>query len=204
MEYFEYSEIEIEYLKKKDKRLKEVIEKYGHIKREIHPNIFISLINSIISQQISGKAAQTVWNRMEKDLKEITPTTLHNTTIENLQSYGMSYRKAGYIKNIAEKVYSKELNLSSLEAKSDEDVIKELTQLNGVGTWTVEMLMIFSMNRKNILSYGDYGIKKGLCLLYHHKEIDKKRFNKYKKRYSPYASIASFYLWKIANENEKR
>lgn len=200
MSHFEYGEKEIEYLKKKDKRLKELIEKYGFIEREIHTDIFISLIHSIVSQQISGKAAQTVWERMLSDLKEITPASLYNTSIENLQAHGISYRKAGYIKNIAEKVYTKELDLDSLTSKTDEEVIKELTTLNGVGVWTAEMLMIFSMNRKNILSYGDYGIKKGLCLLYHHKEMNKTLFKKYQNRYSPYASIASFYLWKLANK----
>ena len=71
--------------------------------------------------------------------------------------------------------------------------------LKGIGVWTAEMLLLFSLGRKNIFSYGDFGIKKGLQILYNHEKIDKKLFEKYRKKFSPYASVASFYLWAIAN-----
>ena len=88
--------------------------------------------------------------------------------------------------------------MKALEEMSDAEVIQELCKLDGVGVWTAEMLMTFSMQRKNILSFGDYGIRKGLRMVYHHREIDQKLFERYYKRYTPYASVASLYLWAVA------
>lgn len=81
----------------------------------------------------------------------------------------------------------------------DEQVILQLTSLKGVGVWTAQMILIFCMQRKNVLSNQDYGIRKGLCMIYHHQKIDRQLFEKYKRLFSPYCSIASFYLWAIAN-----
>ena len=84
------------------------------------------------------------------------------------------------------------------EMMSDDEVIRALSSLKGVGAWTAEMLLIFTLRRPDILSFGDLGIQRGLRMLYRHKKIDRKRFERYKKRYSPYASTASLYLWAIA------
>ena len=197
-QYFSYTKEEIEYLKSKDKILGEAITIIGDIKREVNPDLFSSLINSIISQQISAKAANTVRNRFDDKFSPINLKKILETKEGEIQSLGMSMRKELYIKNIANQVHSKSLNLESLEKMSDEEVIKRLVQINGIGIWTAEMLMIFSMQRKNILSFGDLAILNGMKKLYHHKEITKKLFEKYKKRYSPYCSIASLYLWAIA------
>ena len=199
--FFPYGAVEIEYLKKKDKRLGEAIDRIGPLQRTVTPNLFNALINSIIGQQISMKAANTVRDRITMALGEITPETICKISLEKLQSFGLSFRKAGYIKGIADVVLSKEFNIEELNELSDEEVCKRLSALKGLGIWTAEMLMIFSMERKNIVSWGDLAIRRGMMKLYHHKELDRKRFEVYKKRYSPYGTVASLYLWEISQES---
>lgn len=198
MEIFKYGEIEIEYLKKKDKKLAEAMERIGMIEREVIPDLFTALISSIVGQQISAKAADTVWKRLVENLGEITPKKISEACIEEIQQCGMSMRKAGYIKNIGDIVMRRELNLEELSKLSDDEVSKKLSSLNGIGVWTAEMLMIFSMQRPNIVSWGDLAIRRGMMMLYHHKELDKVKFERYKKRYSPYGTVASLYLWAIS------
>ena len=133
MKIFEYGEKEINYLKKKDKRLSEAIERIGKIERRVIPDLFEALVSSIVSQQISNKAADTVWKRFIDLIGEIRSETIIAEDVNNIQKCGMSFRKASYIKNIAESVYSGELNIDELNYMSDEEVIKKLTSLNGIG-----------------------------------------------------------------------
>ncbi len=200
MSIFKYGDTEINYLKKKDKKLAEAIEKIGKIERKVSPDLFTALVNSIVSQQISSKAADTVWNRLCELLCEISTEKIVSADIEEIQKCGMSFRKASYIKNIAEKVHNKEFDIEELYQLSDDEIIKKLSSLNGIGVWTAEMLMIFSMERPNIVSWGDLAIRRGMCNLYHHKELTKEQFERYRKRYSPYGSVASLYLWELSVE----
>lgn len=198
MESFKYGSTEIEYLKKKDKKLAEAINRIGMIVREVTRDLFTALISSIVAQQISSKAADTVWNRLVSKLGSITPEIIYNTSAEEIQQCGLTMKKAGYIKGIAEAVINGELKIEELDKLSNEEVIKCLSALNGIGVWTAEMLMIFSMQRPDVLSYGDLAIRRGIMMLYHHKTLDKERFERYRKRYSPYGSVASLYLWAIS------
>lgn len=200
MHYFKYGEAEIEHLKKKDKRLGEAIDRIGIIEREIIPDLFTALINSIVGQQISSKAADTVWDRLGSLLGEITPQNIINASAQDIQKCGMSHRKTSYIIGAAEGVLSGLLDMEELKELPDEEIIKRMTAIHGVGVWTAEMLMIFSMERKNIVSWSDLAIRRGMCRLYNHKELTKEQFNRYKKRYSPFGSVASLYLWAISAE----
>ena len=197
-EYFIYTQTEIDYLKSKDKKLAEVIDKVGMIERMVIPDLFGALINAIIGQQISTKAHQTIWERMQKYLVIVTPKSILEHSDNELQSLGLSFRKVEYIKNIAAKVDAKELDLIKLQTLTDEEVCLVLSSLKGIGIWTAEMIMLFSMQRKNIVSFGDLAIIRGMRMLYNHREITPGKFNKYKSRYSPYGSVASLYLWAIA------
>lgn len=201
IEYFQYGDKEIEYLKKKDKKLAKAMDQIGLIKREVTPDLFTGLVYNIIGQQISMKAADTVCNRFLEKYGSITPDVLYNADINEMQQLGITMRKAGYIKEISERVYSKSFSIDELYELPDDEVIKRLSSLPGIGVWTAEMLMIFSMQRKDILSWGDLAIKRGLMNLYGHKTITKEQFARYKKRYSPYGSIASLYLWEISRQN---
>jgi len=198
MTIFEYGQKEIEYLKKKDKKLGAAIDRIGMIEREITSDPFSALISSVIGQQISNKAAQTVNNRLNNLLLEVTPQTIANADLFEIQHCGMTLKKAQYIKGIAEAAISGQVDFNLLQTMSDDEIIKKLSSLHGVGIWTAEMLLIFSLCRPNVISYKDLAIRRGMMNLYGHKELSKEKFEQYKKRYSPYASIASLYLWAIS------
>lgn len=197
--HFNYSDKQKEHLSNNDPLLKEVIEKVGHICREVEPNIFSSLVRSIIGQQISTAAQKTIYSRLLELVKEISVQTIFSLEQNELQQIGISNRKALYIKELASKVVNKEIDLESLRTKSDDDVIKELISLKGIGIWTAEMTLIFSLQREDIVSYGDLAIRRGMEKLYKIEKITKKQFDSYRKRYSPYGSVASLYLWAVAS-----
>ena len=144
--YFEYGEKELAVLRR-DKRMCEVIDRVGHIYRDVDGDIFSSVVHHIIGQQISTKAQATVWQRMRDDLGEVNAETILAAGVPRLQSMGMTYRKAEYI---------------------------------------------------NIFSYDDLAIQRGLRMLYRHRSIDRVRFEKYRRRFSPYCSVASLYLWAVS------
>ncbi len=196
--FFKYSEIEKQYLSDKDKRLAEVIERLGHINREVNLDLFSSLIHSIIGQQISTKAHATIWLRMVEGLGEITPKSICNQTPEHLQSYGLSFRKVEYMQSVSHKIESGEFSISALYDMNDREVCEELSKLNGIGVWTAEMMMIFSMQRPNIMSYGDLAIQRGMRMIFRHRRITKELFAKYHRKFSPYATVASLYFWAVA------
>ena len=196
--YFEYGEKETGYLKNKDKKLGEAIDIIGHIYRETDSDLFLSIVKQIVGQQISAPAFKTVWKRVEDKLGDVTAENICIISDDELQSCGLSYRKVSYIKDFAHKVYSGEFDVESLADMSDEDVIKALSSLKGIGVWTAEMLMLFCMQRSDIVSFGDLAIVRGMRMLYRHREIDRKKFDRYRKRYSPYGSVASLYLWAVS------
>lgn len=201
MEYFEYGQVEIDYLKASDPKLGQLIDKIGFIKRQIIPDPFVALISSVVSQQISNKAAETVWNRFLDLVGSITPENILRTDQAAIQSCGMSHRKVSYIIGIAEAAKTGTIDFNNLASLSNETIIDQLTALNGVGVWTAEMLLIFSLGRPDILSYNDLGIRRGIINLYGLEALNKKQFEQYRKRYSPYGTIASFYLWELSNNN---
>lgn len=196
--YFEYGDEEIVYLKACDQRLAEAIDTIGPVHREVHPDLFASLVNCIVGQQIATKAQQTIWRRMTDALGPITPDTIVACPDHELQQYGLSFRKVRYIKGAAERVRSGEFDLETLMDLSDDEVCRQLSTLSGIGVWTAEMLMIFSMQRSDIMSFGDLAILRGLRMLHHHRRITPELFRRYQRRYSPYGSVASLYLWAIA------
>ncbi len=195
---FQYGEREISWLKAKDKRLGAAIDAIGPIEREVNPDLFSALVYSIVGQQISTKAHVTIWGRIIGRLGAVTPETILALTEQELQAFGISYRKVAYIRNAAGQVQSGGLDLDALSRLPDDEVCRALSSLDGIGVWTAEMLMIFSMQRPDVLSYGDLAIRRGLRMLYHHKEISKERFGVYRRRYSPCATVAGLYLWAIA------
>ena len=197
--YFKYGEKEISYLKNKDKKLAEVIEKVGLIESETDPELFSALVHHIVGQQISTKAQATIWERMKKSLGAVTLETILNASMDEIRSFGISLRKVEYIKDFAEKVHTGEFDIEAAEKMEDDELIKYLTTLKGVGVWTAEMILLFCLQRPNVFSFDDLAIQRGLRMVYHHRKIDRKLFEKYRRRFSPYCSVASLYLWAVSN-----
>ncbi|MCI9598331.1 MAG: DNA-3-methyladenine glycosylase 2 family protein [Firmicutes bacterium] len=195
---FEYGTKEIEYLKQKDEKMRAVIEAVGLVEREIDPDLFSSVVHHIIGQQISTKAQATIWKRMRDDLGMVNMETILEAGEEKLQSFGITFRKAGYITDFAMKIRSNEFDLEGIWEKSDQQAIEELASLKGIGVWTAEMILLFCMQRPNVFSFDDLAIQRGLRMVYHHRKIDRKLFEKYRRRFSPYCSVASLYLWAVA------
>ncbi len=196
--YFIYGSAEIEYLKSRDKILGEVIDSVGHIDREVDTDLFSSVVHHIVGQQISTKAQATIWQRIKDGFGEVNAETISSADLSKLQSFGISFRKAGYIKDFADKVQNKTFDLQSINHMSDEEAVKSLVTLKGIGVWTAEMILLFCLQRPNIFSFDDLAIRRGLCTVYRHRTISRKLFEKYRRRYSPYCSVASLYLWAAA------
>ncbi|MDD1703531.1 MAG: DNA-3-methyladenine glycosylase [Methanoregula sp.] len=199
MGIFRYGRTELDHLRLRDKKLGSAIDEIGMIEREVTPDLFTALVASVASQQISAKAAETVWARMEDRFGAITPETIASATVEEIQQCGMSTRKAGYIKGIGVAVTEGSLDLPGLRDLPDGEIIARLSALNGVGTWTAEMILIFSMGRPDVVSWDDLAIRRGMMKLYGTTTLDKAQFGQYRKRYSPYGSVASLYLWEISH-----
>ena len=196
--YFEYGQKETEYLKTRDKTLAVYIEKIGHIYREVDTDLFSSVVHHIIGQQISTKAQATIWQRMQNNFGMVDAQAIAYTDIARLQSFGMTFKKAEYIQDFAQKVLGGQFDLYGICSKSDEEAIKGLAALKGIGVWTAEMILLFCLQRPNVFSYGDLAILRGLRLVYRHRRISRELFEKYRRRFSPYCSVASLYLWAIA------
>lgn len=198
MHYYKYGQKEIDYLKSRDRKLGQVIDELGFIKREVNPDVFDSLVTSIIGQQISTKAAVTVTNRLKEMVGEISAETLYNTRVEDIQECGMTMRKAGYIKGIAEAAIDDKVDFDGLHRLSDEEIVKELVKLKGVGEWTAEMMLIHTFQRPDVLSYKDLGIRRGIERLYGLEEVRKEEFEECRERYSPFGTVTSVYLWEVS------
>lgn len=196
--FLEYGEKETEYLKSRDKRLGEAIDRIGHVNRTVDADLFAAVVHQIMAQQISTAAQETLWNRLTGRIGIVNADSILSLGREELQGVGMSYRKVEYIRDFAEKVKSGEFEPKALWQMSDEEVIRALSSLKGIGVWTAEMLMIFCMQRPDVVSYGDLAILRGMRMLYRHRNIDRAKFEKYRRRYSPYGTAASLYLWAIA------
>lgn len=185
-------------LARRDKRLGRAMERIGPIAREVEPDFFRAATHSIIGQQISGAAQRTVWERFQAIVGEVTPRAVLACDAARLQGAGLSHRKVGYITALAGEIASGALDVPALAALPDAAVVRRLVRLKGMGQWTAEMLLIFCFCRPDVLSYGDFGIRRGLRMLYGHTELPRERFERYARRYSPHGSLASLYLWAIA------
>ncbi len=200
---FDYGEKEINHILSLDPLLGAVIKRLGHLDREVIPSLFPALIYNIVSQLVSLKSAETVWANMLERLGEITPDNLIKFAPDDIQRCGMTMKKAFCISEVSNLVVKKELDLDNFENLSDEEVVSQLTKIKGIGRWTGEMILILSMERPDVVSFGDLAIRKGMERLYGIEKISKAQFEKYRSLYRPYGSVASIYLWEISHLQEE-
>ncbi len=192
--WIDFKESDYNDLSSKDDKISELIKQTGILEYEYNPDLFENLVYNIINQQISMKAADSIWNKLKSNLV-VTPENINLVKIGDISLCGISENKASYIKDTASKIVNGEIDLQELKTKSDDEIVSTLTKLRGVGKWTADMMLIFSFGRKNILSYEDYGIRRGICKLYGFDSISREEFDNYKKLYSPNCTLASLYLW---------
>ncbi len=199
MTLFPYGETELRHLRKRDPRLGRAIDEIGPIEREVIPDPFAALVHTIVGQQLSSRAAAAIWRRLQAYFDEIRPETIAAASIEDLRQCGLSARKAGYIRDIGTAITQGELDLAILRALPDEDVIRRLTALPGIGRWSAEMFLIFSLQRPDVVSWDDLAIRRGMMDLYGLTSLTRDQFDRYQRRYSPFGSVASLYLWAISH-----
>ena len=181
----------------KDKIIGPLIKKYGHCK--IVPgkkkDYFIDLVDAITSQQLSGKAAKTIFERVkERCGGRITPEKLRKLKTEELRKCGLSYAKCSYVKDLSEKVLSKKLSVKKLDKLPDEEVEKELVAVKGIGVWTAEMFLMFTLARPDVFPADDLGIQNGMKKLLK-RQLKSQKIAQYASRWKPYRSVAAWYIW---------
>jgi len=184
------------YISKRDRVMKNLLKRYkGHL--TTRNNFFYSLTRSIISQQISVSAADSVFLKFEKKCKgKIKPKTVSRLTISDLRRCGLSRMKALGIKSLANKILDKSFNPKLIKKMSDEDAINYLSSLRQIGRWSSEMALIFFYNRQNIWPVQDIGLLRAISNNYKKKYLPPKSFvNKLRKRFSPYCTLAVMALW---------
>ncbi len=183
---------------KKDKVLGEIIKKYEIPNWNSKSDLFQDLIESIINQQLSGKAAATIFGRFKSLFKNKfpTPEQILKVSDQKIRNCGISYPKTKYIKGICSAITNGNLDIRKISVLPDEDFIIELTKLKGVGRWTAEMILIFSLKRPDVFSVGDLGLRTAVSKLYKIERENIKEIEKISLKWSPFRSLAARFLWK--------
>ena len=186
------------HLKKSDPVLAAIIERIGPYRMQYGEPTFHSLAEAIIYQQLNGKAAETIFKRFA-DLAgmPLTPEGILKLSNEQMRAVGLSKQKSSYLKDMAERAVRGELDFSRLHQMSDAEVIAHLTQVKGVGVWTAQMFLMFTLKRRNVLPTGDYGVQNAIRKHYRKRKLPKpSQMEKIAKSWEPYRSVACWYLWK--------
>jgi len=208
----------VNHLKKSDPVMRAIIERIGPCRMEFGPPEFHSLAESIVYQQLNGKAAFTIFGRFAALAGEpLTPEGILKLTVEQLRSVGLSKQKSAYLKDLAAKTASGLLDFKRLPEQSDEEVIAHLTQVKGIGVWTAQMFLMFTLRRENVLPTGDYGVR--MAMYRHYLDVQRKKsakksavakkaskrkiklpspqqMEKIARNWEPYRSVACWYLWR--------
>jgi DNA-3-methyladenine glycosylase II len=188
----------INHLKRSDPILRGIIERIGPCRMEFGPPEFQSLAEAIVYQQLNGTAAATIFKRFAALAGEpLMPEGILKLTDEQLRSVGLSKQKSAYLKDLAAKTAGGLLDFSRLVNMSDEEVIKHLTQVKGVGVWTAQMFLMFTLKREDVLPTGDYGVQAAIKKHYRKRQLPKPHvMEKIARPWAPYRSVACWYLWK--------
>ena len=182
----------------RDPVMRKLVEKYGELTLTESRDYFTDLVRTIIGQQLSGKAAATIWKRVAALTgDDVSADKILSVSDEALRQAGVSSNKTRYIKNLAQAVIDKFLNLESITDHDDEEIIRRLTAIKGVGNWTAEMFLIFSLAREDVFSLGDGGLSSAVNRLYGNGAVlCKDEILSISEKWKPYRSIASLYLWR--------
>lgn len=192
----------IEYLKKKDAIMKEIINLVGNYCIQLRPDPYLVLVESIIYQQLTGRAAHSIYQRFVNYYNDVllTPEKVLSTSSETMKSFGLSNKKIEYIKLLSKNITEKNFNLQSVSTLDDEEIINQLTKMKGIGRWTADMFLIFCLGRKDVFPIHDLGIKKAMQKWYLKSTLQfpptDQKMLEISQVWKPYRSIATWYLWK--------
>lgn len=184
---------------KKDPKLFKIINEVGKFQIKTTRNYYESLVEAIITQQLAGSAAKAISNRFRDlyDRRFPKPIDVINTPDSKLRRVGLSRPKIKYIKELSRYIESKKLNMRSLSKLSDEEVIEHLTQIKGIGRWTAEMFLIFSLGRMDVLPVGDLGLRKGIQMYNASDDLPNAvEIERLAEKWRPYRTVATWYIWK--------
>jgi DNA-3-methyladenine glycosylase II len=177
--------------------MRKLIPKYGEVKLESRGNAFVTLARSIVGQQISVKAAQAVWDRFAALTPKLKPETLLALTTEEMRAAGLSLRKVEYLQDLAQHFVDGQVHPRQWDRMDDEAIIAELTDIRGIGRWTVEMFLIFYLLRPNVLPLDDVGLINGISVNYFSGEpVSRSEAREVAEAWRPYSTVATWYIWR--------
>ena len=191
----------IKHFQEHDKVLFLALEKLGPLKElqsDEPENYFFRLCREIVGQQLADKASEAIFSRFEELFsgRKVTPRKVLKIPHKAIRQAGLSHAKARYVRNLAEKIANKDLNFKDFQNLDDEQVIKKLTGVKGIGSWTAEMFLMFTLARENVFSYGDLGLRKAITKLYGFKqEPSREQIEKISNKWAPYKTYACLVLW---------
>ncbi len=202
----------VTHLKSCDPVLAAIIERVGAPQLAHRPPTFWALARSIVFQQLNGKAATTIFDRLEAAAGgELTAQSLLALNDEQLRTVGLSKQKASYIRDLAQRTASGELDFAALPQMSDEDVIEHLTRIKGIGVWTAQMFLMFALRRPDVMPTLDYGVRAAMKRAYRMRKLPTPaRMLKIAENWRPHRSLACWYLWRsvdlqtVADNGRKR
>ncbi len=193
---------EVNYLIEKDPNLIPLFKKTEEVVVNISKDYYKSLVQTIVAQQLSSKVANVIYQRFEKLMQnDMTPQNILNTSEEDLRSIGLSRPKIKYLFSLAEHVINQDLKFDKFEDMNDEEIIEELVKVKGIGIWTAQMFLMFSMGRSDIFSTHDLGLRNALKLLLNRPDMTHDDIEAYSLKWIPYRTIVSHYLWHIWDES---
>ena len=185
------------HLMKKDRVMKRLIPQFKDAALQTRGNAFVTLARSIVGQQISVKAAQTVWDRFALLAPQMTPNRVLKLKVDDMRAAGLSARKVEYLVDLAVHFDTHQLRVNQWTALPDEDIISELTAVRGIGRWTAEMFLIFHLTRPNVLPLDDVGLINGISRNYFSGEaVSRSDAREVAAAWAPYCSVATWYIWR--------
>lgn len=207
----------VAHLKQVDPVLAAIIERVGPFRFERRPATFEAMVRAIVFQQLAGAAARTIYQRLQAACERatggkaterslyggfiITPESVLALTEEQLRACGLSRQKLSYIRDLAQKTRSLEIDFARLPAMSDDDVIEHLTRVKGIGVWSAQMFLIFALGRPDVMPTADLGINMAICKAYGKRKVPKpKQLLRFSEKWKPYRSLACWYLWRSVDK----
>ena len=193
----------LKHLSNADERMAKLIDKFGPPNFNLMNNYYESLVRSIIYQQLSGKAASIIYKRfLDLFVFDIypKPKDVLAVSIETLRSSGLSYQKVNYIRDLSEKWQDETINLTDIDSMTDEEISSELIKVKGIGQWTADMFLMFTLGRPDVFPFGDLGIQKGVMIITNMNRLPtQKEMERKTKKWQPYRTVAAWYLWKLVD-----